>query len=45
MAFHMPDDWYDPPPECECKDECTCAERELDARDDYLIDHPRERET
>jgi len=38
MTFHMPPGWYEPRPECECEDECTCAEDAEDARDDYLID-------
>jgi len=47
MTFHMPAGWYEPPEEHECPTapDCTCEQDALDARDDYLIDHPREKET
>ena len=47
MTFHMPDGWYEPPREHDCPDDpddCQCAERDADARDDTLIARQEERD-
>ena len=40
VDFHMPDSWYNPPPDHDCPnapEPCQCVDRNEDARESALI--------